>query len=177
MNITYYLLDILKYTLSGLIIFFTSWYVIKEHLSQRLNASLIDLRKENVRQTLPLRLQAYERVVLFLERINPVNLLVRLHNPGMTARQLQHVVIEEIRAEYQHNISQQIYVNDQTWNVVKKVKEDTIALISNVANALPEDAGSLELSKAVLLHLANLEGENPYDLSLALVKKDIYTLF
>ncbi|MFA5244048.1 MAG: hypothetical protein WC380_01995 [Pedobacter sp.] len=177
MNITYYLLDILKYTLSGLIIFFTAWYVIKEHLSQRLNARLIDLKKENVRQTLPLRLQAYERVVLFLERVNPVNLLVRLHNPGMTARQLQHVVIEEIRAEYQHNISQQIYVSDQTWNVVKKIKEDTIALISNVANALPEDASSLELSKSVLLHLANLEAENPYDLSLAMVKKDIYTLF
>ena len=177
MNITYYLLDILKYTLSGLIIFFTAWYVIKEHLSQRLNARLIDLKKENVRQTLPLMHHGYERVVLFLERVNPVNLLVRLHNPGMTARQLQHVVIEEIRAEYQHNISQQIYVSDQTWNVVKKIKEDTIALISNVANALPEDASSLELSKSVLLHLANLEAENPYDLSLAMVKKDIYTLF
>lgn len=177
MNITYYLLDILKYTLSGLIIFFTAWYVIKEHLSQRLNVQLIDLKKESGRQTLPLRLQAYERAVLFLERINPVNMLVRLHNPGMTARQLQHLVIEEIRAEYQHNISQQIYISDHSWNVIKKVKEDTIALISNAANALPEDAGALELSRSVLMHLANLESENPYDLSLAMVKKDINALF
>lgn len=177
MNGTLYILDILKYAIAGIIVFFTAWYFIKEHLSQKLNVQLIDLKKESMRQTLPLRLQAYERVVLFLERVNPVNMLVRLHHPGMTARQLQQLVVEEIRAEYQHNISQQIYVNDNTWDIVKKVKEDTIALISNAANALPEDSSSLELSKSVLLHLANLEGENPYDLSLAIVREDIQTLF
>ncbi len=177
MNETLFILDILKYAAAGLIVFFTAWYFIRQHLSQKLNVQLLDLKKESLRQTLPLRLQAYERIVLFLERVNPVNMLVRLHEPGMSARQLQQTVVNEIRSEYQHNISQQIYVNENTWEVVKKIKEDSIALISNAANALPEDASALELSKSVLLHLANLESENPYDIALVLVKREIHTIF
>lgn len=177
MNETLFILDILKYAAAGLIVFFTAWYFIREHLNRKLNVQLLDLKKETLRQTLPLRLQAYERIVLFLERVNPVNMLVRLHVPGMSARQLQQMVVNEIRSEYQHNISQQIYVNENTWEVVKKIKEDSIALISNAANALPEDASALELSRSVLLHLANLESENPYDMAIVLVKREIHTIF
>ncbi|SDM38307.1 hypothetical protein SAMN05421813_11111 [Daejeonella rubra] len=177
MNEITYLFDIVKYTLSGLLVFFAAWYFVKPLLLQNLNFQRLELKKAGLKHTLPLRLQAYERTVLFLERINPANLLVRLHVPGMSAVEMHKIIIADIRSEYQHNISQQIYVTEMTWTVVKKIKEETIGIISSTANALPAEASSMDLSKSVLTHLANLESENPYDVALGIVKRDIQSLF
>lgn len=177
MNEITYLFDIVKYTLSGLIVFFVAWYFVKPQLLQNFNIQRMELKKAGLKYTLPLRLQAYERTVLFLERINPANLLVRLHVPGMSATEMHRIIIADIRSEYQHNISQQIYVTEMTWIVVKRIKEETIGIISSAANALPAEASAMDLSKSVLTHLANLESENPYDVALSIVKKDIQSLF
>lgn len=172
-----YLLDIIKFAIAGLIVFFIGWFFIKAYLSETLNHQTLELKKAGLKHTLPLTLQAYERTVLFLERINPSGMLVRLHVPGMSATEMQTLIITEIRAEYQHNISQQIYVSDRTWSVVKKIKEDTIGMINNAVKVLPENSSSIDLSRSVLTHLANLETENPYDMALSIVKRDIQSLF
>ena len=177
MNSIAYLLDIVKFALAGLIVFFAAWVVVKAYLDQRFNFRMIELKKESLKHTLPLRLQAYERTILFLERINPANMLIRLHVPGMNVKEMQNVIISDIRAEYQHNISQQLYVSATTWNVVKKIKDDTVSIVNSAANALPEHATSADLSKSILIHLAGLESENPYDVALNIVKKDVQTLF
>ncbi len=177
MNSIAYLLDIVKFALAGVIVFFTGWLFVKAYLDQRFNFRMIEIRKESLKQTLPLRLQAYERTVLFLERINPSNMLVRLHVPGMSAREMQNVIISDIRAEYQHNISQQLYVSSTTWTVVKKIKDDTVSIVNSAVSALPENATSGDLSKSILMHLAGLEGENPYEIALDIVKKDVQALF
>ena len=177
MNETNFILDILKYTLSGIIVFLVGWFFIKNFLNEKINLQRLELKLESMKLTLPLRLQAYERTILFLERINPSSILIRLHSPGISTQEMQAILIADIRAEYQHNISQQIYVSDTTWAVVKKIKEDTIVLINSAANALPNDSSSLELSRAILTHLANLEEENPYDLALSIVKRDMQSLF
>lgn len=177
MNEVTFLAEIVKYTISGIMIFFAAWYFIKPMLVQNLNFQRIELRKASIQHTLPLRLQAYERSVLFIERINPSNLFIRLQGPGMTAIQLHQLVLAEIRAEYQHNISQQIYVSDVSWTVVKRIKDETIGIVSSALNSLPAEASAMDLSKSVLTHLANLESENPYDLALSLIKRDIQNLF
>jgi len=177
MNETDFILDIIKYSLAGLIVFFTGWFFIKTYLSEKLNFQRMELKRAGLKHTLPLRLQAYERTVLFLERVNPSSMLLRLHTPGMSAREMQSLVISDIRAEYQHNISQQIYVSDRAWATVKQVKEDTISMINSALSALPENASSVDLSRAILTHLANLETENPYDLALTIVKRDMQSLF
>lgn len=177
MNETEFILDLLKYIFSGLIVFFTGWFVIKTYLNERFNFQRMELKKAGLKHTLPLRLQAYERTVLFLERINPESMLIRLHTPGMSAREMQALVISEIRSEYQHNISQQIYVSDSAWKTVRQVKEDTISMINNTIHSLPENATSVDLSRAVLSHMANLETENPYELALQIVKSDMQSLF
>lgn len=123
-------------------------------------------------QLLPLKLQAHERMIVFVERINPSNILIRLHQQGISVADLQSLVINEINSEYQHNITQQLYIDDATWNVVRKLKEDTIAMIGNAAQGLPSDANGVDLSKKVLTHMASME-ENPYDLTLILIKKGI----
>jgi hypothetical protein len=177
MNETEFILDLLKYAFAGLIVFFTGWFVVKNYLNEKFNFQQMELKMAGLKHTLPLRLQAYERTVLFLERINPESMLIRLHIPGMSAREMQGLVISDIRAEYQHNISQQIYVSDNAWKTVRQVKEDTISMINSAVNALPENASSVDLSRAVLSHLANLETENPYDLALIIVKGDVQSLF
>lgn len=177
MNETNFILDILKYTLSGIIVFLAGWFFIRKYLNEKVSLQRLELRRERMKYTLPLRLQAYERTILFLERINPSSILIRLHSPGISAQEMQTILIADIRAEYQHNISQQIYVSDTTWTIVKKIKEDTIVLINSAANALPDDSSSLELSRAILTHLANLEEENPYDLALSIIKRDMQSLF
>lgn len=177
MNEVTFLAEIVKYTISGIMIFFAAWYFIKPMLVQNLNFQRVELRKASIQHTLPLRLQAYERSVLFIERINPSNLFIRLQSPGMTAIQLHQLALAEIRAEYQHNISQQIYVSDVSWTVVKRIKDETIGIVSSALNSLPAEASAMDLSKSVLTHLANLESENPYDLALSLIKRDIQNLF
>ncbi len=177
MNELTYLFDIIKFALAGLIVFFTGWFFVRAYLNERSDFRSSELKKASLKHTLPLRLQAYERAVLFLERINPSSLLVRLHVPGISAGDMQKIIISDIRAEYQHNISQQIYMSDRAWAVVKKIMEDTIGIISSAANGLPENASSMDLSKSILTHLANLETENPYDVALNIVKRDIQSLF
>ncbi len=171
-----FFLDFLKLTFAGLTVFFVAWFFIREHLSNSNRRELLEVKKEQLKQTLPLQLQAYERIVIFIERINPANILIRLHVPGTTARELQNQVLADIRAEYQHNITQQIYLSDQAWQVVKRLKEDTISLIKNGADGLPPETSSVELSKAILTHLSKLE-VNPYDAGIGLVKNELQRFF
>ncbi|GGI28897.1 DUF7935 family protein [Pedobacter mendelii] len=152
------------------------YFVLKNDIQRFFNLKTIELNKESRAHILPLRLQAHERLIIFIDRINPANLLVRLHQQGIGIAVLQAGILNEIRSEYQHNITQQLYVNSIAWNVVRKLKDDTIAMINNAVQGLPVDANGIELSKAILQHMASID-ENPYDLTIELIKKDISLLF
>lgn len=171
-----YLLDILKYTIAGIGIVWVALYLFKPYLDRAQQVQLLELKKTISNQTLPLRLQAYERVVLFIERVSPANMLIRLNASSMSAAELQLMVINEIRNEFQHNITQQIYVSARVWNVVKRVKDDTLNLINNAVQALPQGASGMELSKTILIHLSQLE-QDPYEIATSLVRQDMEELF
>ena len=70
-----------------------------------------------------------------------------------------------------------LYMSNQAWSIMKKMVDDTVALVNNTAASLPEDSSALLLSKAILVHLEGLEMENPYEASLKLIKRDIQQLF
>jgi len=176
MTVYPYFLDIVKYTVAGMGVIWIAFYLFKPYLDRSENIQLIELKKTISNQTLPLRLQAYERVVLFIERVNPANMLIRLNGTSYTAAELHAMVVADIREEYQHNVTQQLYVSSRAWAVVKRVKDDTLSVVTNAAKALPEGATGLELSKIVLAHLSQLE-DNPYEIGLNLVKKDMEELF
>lgn len=135
-----------------------------------------DLNKESRASLLPLRLQAHERLIIFVERINPANLLVRLHEQGIGVKELQNLILNDIKSEFQHNIAQQLYVNSSSWNVIRKLKDDTIAMVNNAVQGLPEPSTGVDLSKKILQHMATI-AENPYDLTIDHLKKDIQGLF
>jgi hypothetical protein len=171
-----YLLDILKYTVAGLGVVWIAFYLFKPYLDRAENIQMIELKKTISSQTLPLRLQAYERVVLFIERVNPANMLIRLNGSAYSAAELHSLAVAEIRNEYQHNITQQIYVSSRAWAVVRRVKDDTLSIVNNAIKALPESATGLELSKVILTHLSKLD-DNPYEIGINLIRQDLEELF
>jgi len=176
MNYFAYLLDIVKLTISGVGVVWIAFYLVKPYLDKGERIQLLEFKKVISGQTLPLRLQAYERLVLFMERINPANMLIRLNATAYSAHDLYSLVVEEIRNEFQHNITQQIYVSGRCWAVVKHVKEDTLNIVNNAVKSLPENATGLELSKTILAYLSQLE-DNPYDIGTNMLRKDLEELF
>ncbi|WP_295715998.1 hypothetical protein [Mucilaginibacter sp.] len=171
-----YLLDILKFTIAGAGVVWIAFYLFKPYLDKQSQLQILELKRSVSTQTLPLRLQAYERVVLFIERINPANMLIRLNVGGLSAAELHIIVVNEIRNEFQHNVTQQIYVSSRVWAVLKRVKEDTLSLVNNAVKAMPENSTGMELSKTVLIHLSQLE-DDPYEIAVNLVRQDLEELF
>ncbi|MGF7079172.1 hypothetical protein [Mucilaginibacter sp. UYCu711] len=171
-----YLLDIVKYTVAGLGVVWIAFYLLKPYLDRSESMQLVELKKTISSQTLPLRLQAYERVVLFIERINPSNLLIRLNNPDYSAAELYMLIVAELRNEYQHNVTQQIYVSTNTWAIVKRLKDETLGVVNNAIKGLPETATGLELSRTILTQISE-SGNNPYDIGLSLIRKELEELF
>ena len=176
MNTQQILVDVVVLFAGIFIALMAVYYILKNDIQRFFNLKNIELNKESRAHILPLRLQAHERLIIFIDRINPANLLVRLHQQGIAIATLQAGVLNEIHSEYQHNITQQLYIDSVTWSVVRKLKDDTIAMINNAVKGLPTDANGIELSKAILQHMASID-ENPYDLTIELIKKDIHSLF
>lgn len=161
----------------GVVTVSAAYYLVKDDIKTYFRLRFSEQHKEkDSSPLLSLRLQAHERLIVFIERINPLNLFIRVHQQGISLTELQAIVLNEIRSEYQHNITQQLYISTTTWDVVKKLKEDTIAMINNGVKSLPAEATGVELSRKVLQHMAGIEN-NPYDLTLDLIKKDIHQLF
>jgi hypothetical protein len=176
MNIQQILTDIVILFAGIFLALMAVYYILKNDIQRFFDLKNIELNKESRAHLLPLRLQAHERLIIFTDRINPANLLVRLHQQGIGIGTLQAGILNEVRSEYQHNITQQLYVDSVTWNVVRKLKDDTIAMINNAVQGLSADANGIELSRAILQHMASID-EHPYDLTIELIKKDIQKLF
>jgi hypothetical protein len=143
-------LDILKYTLPSLIIFIVVFIIIKAFLENMQNRHVADLKSERQKVIAPVKVQAYERTVLFLERITPGNLILRLTRSDMTSIQLQATLIRSVREEYEHNMSQQLYLSDQAWEMVKSAKEEIIRLINTCAAEVEPEAKNNDLAALIL---------------------------
>src|ERR1035437_4381837 len=109
------LLEILKYTLPAFIVLVSSYLIVKKFLVSQNQRKQLALFQDAQDITLRLRLQAYERLVMFIERIDPRMIITRLYDPSMTVQDLQHTIVSTIRAEFEHNLSQQIYVSKNVW--------------------------------------------------------------
>lgn len=120
---------------------------------------------------LPLQLQAYERLALYVDRITPQSLIGRIYQTGMSAVDMQISMVQSIKAEYEHNITQQIYVSATTWEAVKTLKEQTISVINQIAMQLPPDAPALELNRQ-LLEVFLQAGESPAELTAQIINAE-----
>ncbi|MBS1933079.1 MAG: hypothetical protein JST96_03700 [Bacteroidetes bacterium] len=107
--------------------------------------------------TRQLQLQAYERLILLTDRIALPNLVNRVNQPGLNAREMQLLLTQSIKQEYEHNITQQIYVSPEAWDAVRNFKEQNLLIINKVASFLPAEASGLDLNKSLL----ELISQNP----------------
>ncbi len=169
-------LEILKYTLPALIVMLTAYLVLKGFLNGEIRKLDIKLRKDTTKETLLLRLQGYERLMIFLERISPPNLLVRFDKEGLTAREFQQLLVAAIRQEYEHNLSQQIYVSADSWRLVVLAKDETIKVVNLISQANPRDASALDLSREIISFYMNTERTFPGEEAMLFIKDDVRKL-
>lgn len=98
----------------------------------------------------PLQLQAYERLVLLAERISLPSLVSRVNQGGMSAREMQILLLESIKQEYEYNSSQQIYVSPVAWEAIRNLKDQNMLIINQVGATIPPDGKSIDLSRQLL---------------------------
>ena len=151
--------DILKISLPALIVFLTAWLVLRNMIKNDHEKRRQEIVLQNSRTIVPLKLQAYERVVLFLERISLESLLVRVSTPGMSAQQLHSALLTTIRTEFEHNLSQQVYISPQAWEVVRNARSNMIKIINSEFEKLPGEASSLDFSKKLIEKVMEIDKE------------------
>lgn len=168
--------DLLKITMPALIVLYAAYLLVRSFVQKQNDELFLKLRHKNQETVLPIRLQAYERVCLLLERISPNNLIPRLNEKGMTAKQLQGMMVEEIRSEFNHNLSQQVYMSDDSWMYVSGAVENLISQVNEASNELSKEATSLDLAKLVFEKSMNNDQDTIRG-ALSFVKAEIRELF
>jgi hypothetical protein len=170
-------IEILKIILPATAVFFAAFFIVKRFLDNDQKRREHELKKNNLSTMTPLKIQAYERVVIFLERIHPNSLVVRVNKLGMNSHQLHLELIKTIKSEYEHNLSQQIYVSYNAWELVKTAKEEIIKLINVSSTKVAHDSPANELAMMVLNITSSLEKKLPNEVALEYVKKEVNQTF
>lgn len=168
--------EVLKYTLPALFTFLATYLVMHKFLvNERLKLKSEAVR-DNHKIIAPLRLQAYERMVLLLERIQPNALVMRCQQEGLSCSDFQLLMLKTIRSEFDHNLTQQLYISDNAWEQVRMAKDGCVILINRVALLVKSDQPSIHLSKLILETMMT-EGKDPTVKALACLKDEIRELF
>jgi len=168
--------DILKIVLPALLVFLAGYLAIARLLRDEADRRKAERTLTNQRISTPIRLQAYERLVLFLERISPESMIVRVNQPNMTAQKLQTALLSNIRAEWEHNLSQQLYVSNEAWELTRNAKGNVIKLINICAEKLDPEAPSILFSQKILEMMVELE-QHPTTIAIEQLKKEVGEYF
>jgi hypothetical protein len=169
-------LEISKYLLPSLVLFVTVIYMVNRYFNDEDQKRKLQAVLNNQNMITPLRLQAYERAILFLERISPESLIMRVNKSGYTSQQLHSEMMNTIRSEFEHNLSQQIYISHRAWEMLKIARGRTIQFINSIAEKVPRDGPAINLSKAILESLVDAE-KAPVTDAIVFIKKEISQLF
>ncbi len=164
-------LDIIKTTLPALIVFLTVYYLFKKYIEGQLKLKAMELKEKQTQVGTPLKFQAYERLSLFCERIAIPNLLMRLPANDMNNAQYNIALLLAIQQEYEHNITQQVYVSAQLWDIIKAAKDDAVNFVSIVAEKVEAKGPAAEIKNA-LITLSEKREVNGPDTALLAIKKE-----
>jgi hypothetical protein len=168
------IVEILAYTIPSLITGAVAYYLFDAHFKDQQNTRRWLLQKDNQSALLPLRLQAYERMTLLMERINPAQLMVRITPLSQDKEEYQNFVIAQIEQEFEHNLAQQIYVSEQCWSIIVTAKNATNQMIRLAAkNEKINNADALR--ETVISDL--LEKPSPSSAALAFIKNEVAELW
>ena len=164
------LLELLMYAVPSLITGGVAYYLFDSYFKDQKNTRRWLLQKENQKQSLPLRLQAYERLALFLERINPAKLLIRVAPLNNDKVDYQNLLIHHIEQEYEHNITQQVYVTNELWTMLLTAKN---TIIQNIRKTTLDETvtNADQLREKILSNL--LDGQSPSTVALSYLKNEV----
>ena len=174
MSIEVKLLEIAAYTLPAFITGGVAFVMMQKFYNNEESKRKFELLRENQKQALPIRLQAYERMVLLLERINPTQLLIRVAPIGTSKEDYANLLSHHIQTEFEHNLTQQIYLTSETWNIILKAKNSILQMIRK--NAIREDIIDAEkLREAIMIELT--ESESPSSIAINYLKEELKRVF
>jgi hypothetical protein len=169
-------IELIKIIVPASIVLYAAYLLVRSFIAREIDLKKLEIRGGSIETTLPLRLQAYERMALFLERISPNNLLLRLAVPGLPAKEFQQILLNEIRDEYNHNVSQQIFMSEVVWDLVRNAKEDLIMTINDAITDVPAEGTTIDLSKRIMERVMN-KSVDPIALAMSELKKEIQQAF
>ncbi len=167
------ILQLFAYLLPAVVTGVVAFYFFRLHTNNEEGRRRFLLHKDSQKETLPVRLQAYERMALFLERIAINNLVVRVGPKGQDKSNYENLLIKQIEKEFEHNLSQQIYMSDECWNIIKAAKSATIQIIRSAGMSQSETADKL---REDILN-QTMDKQSPSTTALAFVKKEISQLW
>lgn len=168
------IIEILAYTIPSLITGGVAYFLFDSYFKDQQNTRRWLLQKDNRKDTLPLRLQAYERMTLFMERINPSQLLIRIAPISEDKNEYANYVIAQIEQEFEHNLAQQIYISDECWSIITAAKNATIQII-RLATKSEKVSDANQLREVILSDL--LEKQSPSNAALAFIKNEVGQLW
>lgn len=154
----------------------TTIFFLRKETDKEVRSAKIELKKQRQDFFLPMRVDAYQRSLLLMERIHPNSLVMRLHNAGLPARALQAEFLKAIREEYDHNVAQQLFISPQGWQMVKNSKEETIKIINLAGNQMSAAATGMDLSAKIFEIVAEV-GQMPTEITVEYLKRELQDLF
>lgn len=168
------LVDLLMYSIPAIITGIIAYFFFREHIKNENNRRLFLMQKDLKKEALPMRLQAYERMTLFLERIVPSKLLIRVAPLSSDKNDYEKLLIDNIEQEFEHNLSQQIYLTSDCWSIIVAAKNTTIQLIRK-ANMSEKTDTANKLREVILTEM--MENQAPSSTALAYIKEEITTIW
>ncbi|HOX78360.1 MAG TPA: hypothetical protein PLW31_09980 [Bacteroidales bacterium] len=163
---------ILKFVLPSVVVFLAVRMAVKAYMENEERKRMAKAGPDNSAIVLPIRLQAYERFILLLERMAPAQAINRALEPGMTSFGLQLVLVRNIREEFEHNAAQQLYISQDSWVMVKSAKEAVIHLINSSASQTEASSPSSELARIILERWSEME-HNPVQKAIDQLKSEV----
>lgn len=179
LNLAFYVVPAISFF--GAAYYFTNkWFDIQKDklkiesnkIQQQVTTPIAPVKESANRHFLPMQVDAYQRLVLFLERIAPNNMVMRLNNPGLPAAVFQAKLLETVREEFEHNLAQQIFVSPDAWNLTKNSKEEVSKIINMASTNLPPTAMATDLARAIFEITAQLEIQ-PTDRAIGILKDEL----
>ena len=169
------MVEILKYCLPALCVLLATWLVMHKFYRSEAEKRLWELKRLSQKEISPLRMRAYERLALLLERTTPEHMLVELNLGEMTILQVQQHIMHTMRMEYDYNISQQIYVGEQVWNAIIESRDQMVAFINTMAQQMPPESNALDYAKVLITAYAS-NGETANQQAMQLLRAEARSL-
>jgi len=144
------IIEQLDFILPAVLVMMLAVYMLNKVLNHDHTRRVFEYKKSAAKEMVPLRAQAYERLTLFLERMQPTNLLVRVQLPNMKSMSLHASLIQTIRSEYDHNMSQQVYISDESWELINQAKDQLITVINEQVTSVAPNSDATELGKLII---------------------------